>query len=91
MASTVTAEQRTDAREVARREKALAADMARARRAEEAAHKPALAGSLSGPRVAAGLPVPAAKKNAKKRKKNALPDEAGEFVATVPKARKAAN
>jgi len=91
VASAVSAEQRADAREVARREKALAAEMARDRRADEATRKPALAGSLSGLPAAAAAPAPAARKHPKKHRKNATPDEARDFVATVPKARKAAS
>jgi hypothetical protein len=87
----LSAAQRADAHAVARREKALAAEMVRDRRAQEAATKPALAGSLSGPRLAAAAPTSAAKKHAKKRKKTAVPDDERDFIATVPKAKKAAS
>ena len=88
VADAVTASQRADGREVARREKALAEEMARDRRLQEARLRPALAGSLSGaPPTAAPLHSPA-KKHPKKRKKNALPDDERDFIATVPKARK---
>ncbi|MDQ6639937.1 MAG: hypothetical protein M3Z15_09785 [Pseudomonadota bacterium] len=87
VASAVTAEQRAEAREVARREKTLAAEMTRDRRQEEALLKPALAGSLSGPRVAA--PPAPAKKHPKKRKRNAAFDDERDFIAAVPKAKKA--
>jgi hypothetical protein len=89
VASAVTAGQRAEAREVARREKALAAEMTRDRRAQEALVKPALAGSLSAPRVAAAAPKGPAKKHPKKRKANAVPDEERDFIAAVPKAKKA--
>ncbi len=89
VASAVTAGQRAEAREVARREKALAAEMSRDRRVQEALVKPALAGSLSAPRVAAAAPTGAAKKHPKKRKKTASFDEERDFVAAVPKAKKA--
>jgi hypothetical protein len=91
VASAPGAEQRADAREVARREKALAAEMVRDRRTREADLKPALAGSLSGPRVAAAAPSAAVKKHAKKRKRNAAPEDERDFIATVPKAKKAAS
>ena len=89
VASAVTAEQRAEARDVVRREKALGAEMARDRREQEALLKPALAGSLSAPRVAAPAPGPVAKKHAKKTKKNATLDPERDFVAAVPKAKKA--
>lgn len=57
--------------------------MGRHRRAQEAALKPALAGSLSGARIAAVVPTTPAKK----RKKNASFDEERDFVAAVPKAK----
>jgi hypothetical protein len=88
VAGAATAEQRAEAREVARREKTLAADMTRDRREQEALAKPALAGSLSAPRVAAAAPAAGAKKHPKKPKKNAAIDEERDFVATVPKAKK---
>jgi hypothetical protein len=91
VASALSAEQRADARAVARREKALVAEMVRDRRAQEAAARPALAGSLSGPRLAAPAPTAAAKKHAKRQKKNAAPDDGRDFIATVPKAKKAAS
>ena len=86
VADAVTPAQRADAREVARREKALAAEMTRDRREQEALVKPALAGSLSPPRPATA--APAAKKHAKKHPKKAALDEERDFVATVPKAKK---
>lgn len=88
VASAVTTEQRAEARDVVRREKALAAEMKRDRREQEALLKPALAGSLSAPR-AAPAPIPATKKHAKKAKKNAALDPERDFVAAVPKAKKA--
>ncbi len=89
IAGTVSAEQRAEARDVVSREKALAAEMARDRRLREAALKPALAGSLSGPpRIATPPPAAATKKPAKKRKRSAAFDEERDFIAAVPKARK---
>ncbi len=57
VANAVTVGQRAEARDVARREKALAAEMTRDRREQEALLKPALAGSLSAPRVTAPAPM----------------------------------
>ena len=85
----VTPEQRAEAREVARREKTLAAEMTRDRREQEALAKPALAGSLSAPRAAASTPPAAAKKNAKKHDRKAAIDAERDLVAAVPKAKKA--
>ncbi len=88
VASAVTAEQRNEAHRVVLREKALAAEMARDRRAQEAALKPALAGSLSGVPPTTAPPITSVKKHPKKRRKTALPDDERDFVATVPKAKK---
>ena len=86
VASAVTPEQRSQAREVVQREKALAAEMARDRRAQEAAIKPALASSLSAPpKVAVAPPA----KKTKPRRKSAQPLDERDFVASVPKAKKA--
>ena len=81
-------EQRAEARDVARREKALAAELTRDRREQEALAKPALAGSLSAPRAAAEPPATAAKKHAKKHAKKAAIDEERDFIAAVPKTKK---
>ena len=89
VADAVTPQQRAEARDVARREKALAAELTRDRREQEALAKPALAGSLSAPRPAAAAPAPASKKHAKKDARKAVTDQERDFVATVPKARKA--
>ena len=88
VAGAVTPEQRAEARDVARREKALAAEMTRDRREQELRAKPALAGSLSAPRTAAAAPAAAAKKHAKKHDKKAAIDEERDFIAAVPKAKK---
>ena len=88
VAGAVTPEQRAEAREVARREKTLGAEMTRDRREQEALANPARAGSLSAPRVAAVPPATAAKKHAKKRDKKAAIDEERDFVAAVPRAKK---
>ena len=81
-------EQRAEARDVAQREKTLAAEMARDRREPETLVKPAHAASLSAPRAAAAPPATAAKKHAKKHNKKAAIDEERDYVATVPKAKK---
>ena len=95
VADTVTAERRAEARQVAIREKALAADMVRDRAAHEAAFRPAGAVSLGGPRPAepsAGSKKAANKKARKTepstRSASPLPSGARDFVAAVPKARK---
>ena len=88
VADAVTPEQRADAREVARREKTLAAEMTRDRREQETLAKPAHPASLSAPRTAAVPPASAAKKHAKKHDKKAASDEERDFVAAVPKAKK---
>jgi len=88
VADAVTSEQRAEARDVARREKTLAAEMTRDRRGQESLAKPALAGSLSAPRAAAAPPAAAARKHAKKHDKKAAIDEERDFVAAVPKAKK---
>ena len=89
VADAVTPAQRAEAREVARREKALAAEMTRDRREQEALARPALAGSLSAPRPAAAAPPSASKKHAKKNARKAVTEEERDFVATVRKAKKA--
>ena len=89
VAGAVTADQRAEAREVARREMTLAAEMTRDRREQEALAQPARAGSLSSPPVAAAPLVAAGRKHAKKHDRKATIDEERDFVATVPKARKA--
>ena len=88
VAGAVTPEQRAEARDVARREKALAAEMTRDRREQEALAKPPIAGSLSAPRVAAAPSTTAVKKHARRHDKKAAIDEERDFVAAVPKAKK---
>ena len=88
VAGAVTPEQRAEAREVARREKTLAAEMTRDRREQETLAKPAHAASLSAPRTAAVPPASAAKPHAKKHDKKTAIDEERDFVAAVPKAKK---
>jgi len=88
VAGAVTAEQQAEARDVARREKMLAAEMTRDRREQEALVKPALAGSLSPPRPSAAAPATGAKKHPKKHAKKAAIDEERDFVAAVPKTKK---
>ena len=83
-----TAAQRAEARRVALVEKRLAAEMARDRRAEEAAHPPALASSLGPAPVHAAASAPAKKHGSKTKKKTASPDDALDFVAGVPKVKK---
>ena len=91
VAGDVTAEQRAEARDVARREKALAAEMTRDRREQEALAKPARAGSLSPQRAATPAPAATAKKRAKKHAGKTALDEERDFVAAVPKAKKPVN
>ena len=86
--SRTTAAQRAEARQVALREKRLADEMVRDRRLAEAAQKPALATSLGPAKVVAAAPAPA-KKPARKKRKAAQPDDGRDFIAAVPKARKA--
>jgi hypothetical protein len=74
VSATVTPEQRAQARDVARREKTLAAEMTRDRREQEALAKPALAGSLSAPRAAVAPPA-AARRHAKKHADKAASDK----------------
>ena len=88
VAGAATAEQRAEARQVVAREKALAAEMARDRRAEEATVRPALAGSLSAP---APAPSKEAKKHPKKRGKGMSAEDDRDFLAAAPKAKKAGN
>jgi hypothetical protein len=88
VADPVTAEQRAEARDAARREERLGEAMARERRAEAAALRPALAANI-GP---AKAPVAAAGATAKKRakaKKRLGETVDGDFIARVPKAKKA--
>lgn len=83
-----TAAQRAEARQVALREKRLGDDMARDRRLAEAAQKPALATSMGPAKVAVATPAPV-KKASKKRRKAAQPDDGRDFIAAVPKVKKA--
>ena len=87
VADAVTPQQRAEARDVARREKTLAAEMTRDRREQKALAKPAHAASLSAPRTAAEPPAKA-KKHAKKQHKKAAIDEERDFIAAVPKTKK---
>jgi len=87
VADAVTPQQRAEARDVARREKTLAAEMTRDRREQKALAKPAHAASLSAPRTAAEPPAKA-KKQVKKQHKRAAIDEERDFIATVPKTKK---
>jgi len=77
--------QRGEAVRVAASEKQLAEDMARDRRRAEAAHRPALAGSLGPARpVASATTKPAGKAKGKKKSSSADGDD---FVAVAPKAK----
>jgi hypothetical protein len=89
VAGAVSPEQRAEAREVAQREKTLAAEMTRDRREQEALAKPARAGALSSLPVAATPLVAAGRKHAKKHDRKATIDEARDFIAAVPRAKKA--
>ena len=87
-----TAAERAEGREVARREKRLADEMARDRRLAEAAQQPALATSLGPARAAsASAAAKPVKKPGKRKRKAAQPDAGRDFVATVPRVRKAPN
>ena len=82
-----TAAQRAEARRVALREKRLADEMVRDRRAAEAALHPALATSLGPTKVVAAAPAPV-KKPARRKRKAATPDDGRDFIAAVPRAKK---
>ena len=76
------AAQRAAARTVVANERKQANQMERDRLAQEAATKPALAGSLTAAKPPAAA-ASAAKKSTKKKRK-AKPNEAKDFVAVVP-------
>jgi hypothetical protein len=82
----VTPERRAEAREAARREQRLGEAMARERRAEAAAYRPALAANIGPVKPAAPAPTPQAKKKSKAKKRLGEPVD-GVFVARVPKAK----
>ncbi|MEO8526813.1 MAG: hypothetical protein ABI460_18945 [Caldimonas sp.] len=84
----VTAPRRAEAARVAASEKRLAADMSRDRRLAEAAIRPAMAGSLSAPKVAAPEAKPSSKSKSKKKRGKASADEREDFVAVAPKPKK---
>jgi hypothetical protein len=79
--------QRADAKRVAADERKLAADMRRDRLADEAALKPAAAGSLSAPKPAPAKPDASAAKKKKKRAA-AKPATGEDFVASGPSNKK---
>ena len=85
--SATTEARRAEAARVVASERRLAEDMARDRRLAEASSKPASAGSLSAPKVAAAEPREKAKSRKKVRGK-ALLDERDDFVASAPKPKK---
>ena len=62
--------------------------MARDRRVAEAAIKPAMAGSLSAPKVAAPEAKASSKPKSKKKRGNAALEEREDFIASVPKPKK---
>jgi hypothetical protein len=74
--------QRAEAARVAASERRLATDMRRDRLAEEAALKPALAGSLSAPKASASADP------TKKKRGSAKPAAHKDFVVTVASAKK---
>ena len=80
----LTPSQRAEARRVAQDEKTLAAEMARDRRAQEAAMRPAIASSLSAPAVVEKTP-PAKKAPKARKKKHLTPDDERDFIAAVPR------
>jgi hypothetical protein len=83
----VTSQRRAEALEEARREQQLGESMARERRAEAAAYRPAMAANI-GPAKPAAVVAPAAKKKSKARKRVGETID-GDFIARVPKAKKA--
>jgi hypothetical protein len=83
----VSAEQRAQAQDAARREAQLGEAMARDRRAEAAAFRPALAANI-GPVKAAPAPAAKAKKKVRAKRKAAETID-GDFVARVPKTKSA--
>ena len=87
---TVTPEQRAEARQVALSERRLAEQMARDRRADEAAIHPARATSL-GPSKPKADTKAAATKTRRKAKKRAAPESDDDFIAHVPKVKVARN
>ena len=81
--------QRSEARDVAAREKLLALEMVRDRREREQAVRPATAGSLGPTPPAAAASAPAhAKKHVRAKKRAAADDPGRDFIATVPRAKK---
>lgn len=83
----VTAERHAEALDAARRERELADSMARERRAEAAAYRPGMAANIGPAKLVAAAP-PVKKKAKAKRRLGETID--GDFIARVPKARKAA-
>ncbi len=84
----VTAERRAEARAETHREERLGEAMARERRAEASAFRPAMAANI-GPAKAAATKAPATAKRKAKAKKRLGETEDGDFIARVPKAKKA--
>jgi hypothetical protein len=81
--------QRSEARDVAAREKLLALEMVRDRREREQAVRPAMAGSLGPTPPAVATSAPAHPKKHVRAKKRPAADDAGrDFIATVPRAKK---
>ncbi len=88
--SAPTARRRAEALQVVLREKRHADDMARERRREEAAFRPALAGSLGPARPPATAASSAStKKHARKRPRGAVLEDDRDFRAVVPFVKKA--
>ncbi len=86
--SATTAARRAEAARVVASEKRLAEDMARDRRLAEAAIKPATAGSLSAPKIAAPEAKASSKPKSKKKRGKARSEEREDFIASVPKPKK---
>jgi hypothetical protein len=88
VAAAPTAQQHAEARDVALSEKRLAAEMTRDRREQEASFQPSRAVSIGPTRPPAATPSAAKPKHAPKHRKSVAPDDARDFVAAAPKARK---
>ena len=83
VSGSVTAGQRAEAREAALREQRLGDAMARERRAEAAARRPAMAANIGPAKVPAEAPATPKKKSKAKKKPGETVN--GDFIARVPK------
>jgi|KBSMisStandDraft_5_1062788.scaffolds.fasta_scaffold354343_2 hypothetical protein len=84
------AQRLAEARQVALSEKRLAAEMTNDRREREAALRPAVATAIGHERSPEAQPATKAKaKHVKRHAKGSAPDDERDFIAAVPKAKKA--